>query len=387
MRLNKPTREPMPSSRRGMLRCLAKLPIILVYTSAVLIGQQPQSLKPEEPSFTLHTEDARATLAAVRNPTLTHEEAMSVARRYGNQGVVRKLQEFKIASTTENFADALYASAHNERVTTLPEVALGFDGIKLKSLKLQTLLDQIETNPKAFQVEIQNRIRLFAPAHANIHLQGYVVAAGDGAGYAFGTMDFFLNIGIADDFQVAKRTAIHELYHSIQGAYAAARARKFNRSQSAPPSACANEQLLFANLYEEGTARFVEDTSLLSQSQSEAAEHILADFNDSVRRGHASAALLDMSVDSMEAHDPLPYDDIYEVGFLGHGLIYGIGYIMARDIAEDGGRQAIVELLSEPSYTFVSRYTHSAKYGTDNQHPLLGRSTVAAAESLAAGCK
>jgi hypothetical protein len=306
---------------------------------------------------------------------------------HGNQGVIRKLQEFRIASTTESFANALLAVAHGTRVTSVPEVALGLDRAKQKSQKLITLLNAIQKDPKGFQGAIEDRIRLFTPANAGLHLEGYIVAAGDGAGYTFGTTDFFLNIGLADDMLVARSTTTHELYHAVQAAYAADRHRIFRETPGVAQIVCTEEERLFASLYEEGTARFVEDTSLLSQSKSEAAAQILTDFKEGVGQVHNGTILLDMSLDALEARNRLTFDDIYPIGFLGHGALYGVGYVMARDLVNDNGSQAIIGLLREPPETFVLRYAQLAKYGIDDDHPALGKSTVAAARSLAVACR
>jgi hypothetical protein len=363
------------------------LALIMWSASSVLLSQGFQSLKTPETSVKIHTEDARATLIALRNPNLTLEEASSIARMHGNQGVIHKLQEFGIASTTESFASALYAAAHGRQVTTVPEIAIGLDRVKPKSPGLLALLDEIEASPKIFRGAIEDRIRLFTPANADLNLDGYIVAAGDGAGYAFGGTDFFLNIGIADDMLVAKSTTTHELYHAVQAAYAPRRKRTFGDAQGSSQGVCANEQRLFGSLYEEGTARLVEETTMLTQSKSEGAFRIVTDFKDGITHLHAGVTLLDMSVDALEATNRLAYEDVYEVGFLGHGVLYGAGYVMARDIASDSGRQAIVDLLKEPPDMFVLRYTQLAKYGLDDDHPALGKSAVAAAQRLAAGCR
>jgi hypothetical protein len=53
----------------------------------------------------------------MEDPSLTHEEAATVAKMHGNQAVLRKLHEWKIPATTETFANALYAYAHGESAT------------------------------------------------------------------------------------------------------------------------------------------------------------------------------------------------------------------------------------------------------------------------------
>ncbi len=134
----------------------------------------------------MNTDSAKAVLEAMQNPALSHDEALKIARMRGNQGIIRKLNEFKIPATAESFADALYAAAHGEQVTDSTEKSFYFDTVKPKVPQLLELIKQIETNPQAFQTSIEQRIALFTPPNANIHLDGYIVAGGDGGGYAFG---------------------------------------------------------------------------------------------------------------------------------------------------------------------------------------------------------
>ncbi|HVZ84703.1 MAG TPA: DUF5700 domain-containing putative Zn-dependent protease [Terracidiphilus sp.] len=338
-------------------------------------------------TVTIHVDDARATLLAMQNPSLSRADALAVARMYGNQAALRKLHDFKIPSTTEDFANALYACAHDEKVTKDTEKAILLDLVKPKAPALLALLQEIEANPKSFQQAIETRIALFTPPNAAIHLEGYVIAAGDGGGYSFGGTEFFLNIGFNDDLILAKSTTTHELYHAVQGAFAADRAMKPDSAAGPPSQECVNTEQLFANLYEEGTAMYVEDISLLPQSHSSVAARMQADMDEGLSHIRTSGTLLEMSVISLNTAEPVSYDDLYDVGFLGHGVLYNIAYVMAKDIAESDGPQGLAALLKKPPYNFVLRYTQLAAYGADKDHPRLGPNTIAAAMHLAHACR
>jgi hypothetical protein len=112
-------------------------------------------------TVTIHTEDARATLKAMQDNTLTRAEATKIAIMHGNQAVIRKLQEFKIPATAQTFATALYAAAHDQAARRLAEQAIGLDHVKPKTALLVALLDEIETHPRNFQQPIEQRIALF----------------------------------------------------------------------------------------------------------------------------------------------------------------------------------------------------------------------------------
>jgi hypothetical protein len=220
------------------------------------------------------------------------------------------------------------------RATDTIEQSFYFDLVKPKIPQLSKLLDEIAATPKAFQQQIEQRISLFTPIGADIRLQGYIVAGGDGGGYAFGDTDFFLNIGMIDEFAVVKGVTTHELYHAVQGAFAKDRGSVetplSSKTLSRPRRSCVNNAQLFANVYEEGSAMYVEDVSLLQNAHSEIGLRKLTDMTEGLKHIHASVSLLEMSVLSLSALDAMPYDDVYEVGFWGSGVLYNIGYVMPR---------------------------------------------------------
>jgi len=364
-----------------MLRQSSRI-IALVY---VLAG----FCKASAMAVTVNADAARAVLVALQDTSLSHEEALRIARLPGDKGVIRKLNEFNIPVSTESFADALFTTAHGQKVTDSIETAFYFDRLKQKAQQLLELTKRIEGNPQAFQASIEKRIALFAPPGLKLLVQCYVVAGGDGAGYAFGETDVYLNIGFIDDFILAKSVATHEAYHAVQGAFASARRASYEAPalpQTHEQQTCANTVRLFADLYEEGTAMYVQDISVLPQSHSALAARMSADIADGLGHIHNSAALLELSVLGLSAPVSVPYDDVYEVGFLGHAVLYNIGYVMAKAIAEADGPQGLAAFLSRPSYMFAIRYSKLVKYGTNKEYPKLGPNTMAAANQLAKGC-
>lgn len=357
----------------------------------VLLGCALCAYSASATTVTMNTDSARAVLEALQNPSLGHDASLTIAALPGNQGIIRKLNEFKIPANNQNFAEALYDAAHGKTATDPTEQSFYFDLVKPKIPQLSKLLDEIAANPKAFQQQIEQRIALFTPVGTDIHLQGYIVAGGDGGGYAFGDTDFFLNIGMNDEFVVVKGVMTHELYHAVQGAFAKDRGSVetpvSSKTLSQAQQSCANIAQLFANVYEEGSAMYVEDISLLQNAHSEIGLRKLADVTDGLKHIGTSVSLLEMSVLSLSARDAMPYDDVYDVGFLGHGILYNIGYVMAKTIADNDGPQGLAAYLKLPAYKFVLHYTELPKYGKDGDHPKLGANTLIAANQFISGCK
>jgi hypothetical protein len=333
-------------------------------------------------TVTINTDSAKAVLVALENPSLTHEDALKIARMTGNQGIIREMNGFKISVTIDSFANALWAAAHGQKATDPTETSLYFDIVKPKAAQLLALTNQIEANPQAFQEPIERRIALFTPPGSEISLQGYIIAGGDGGGYAFGGTDFYLNLEFNEDMAVAKTVTTHELYHAVQAAFAAKSAPAVEAQQS-----CANTARLLADIYREGSAMLVEDSSTLAQSHSESATRQLTDINDGLAHLKDSATLLELSVLGLNASEAVPFDDVYSVGFYGHGVLYDIGNGMARAIVENDGPQGLALFLKQPPYKFALRYTQLPKYGGDKNHPRLGPNTVKSLNQLATGCK
>jgi len=360
--------------------------VCLVLMLAAGMGMTASAQSSAALEVAINADSARATLEAIQNSALSHEEAMRIASLPGNLGALRKLQEFHIPSTSEDFANALYETAHREPVTKRTEKAVLLDLVQPKVAQLKQLLDDMQAHPESFQAAIQERIAKYSPPGAKMRLQGYVVAGGDGGGYAFGGTDFYLNLTMSDDLMLARSVTTHEMYHAVQGVFAADREVTFDGPDNPRRGACGQVEQLFANLYEEGTAVLVADPSLLPKSHSVVAARILADTEDGQKHLRTSATLLEMTVVSLQADKPLAYDDVYSVGFLGHGVLYNIGYAMARSIADAEGAEGITKFLKEPPYRFVLRYSELPSYGKDSDHLALGEHTLAAAKLIAGGC-
>jgi Putative zinc dependent peptidase (DUF5700) len=158
-----------------------------------------------------------------------------------------------------------------------------------------------------------------------------------------------------DDMAIAKTVTTHELYHAVQGAFAGERGTVVEVPTG--QQACKNIEHLFANIYEEGSATYVEDVSTLAESHSESAAQQLTDINDGLAHLHDSATLLELSVIGLNATEAVPFDDVYAVGFYGHGVLYDIGTGMARAIVENDGPQGLAAFLKLPPYRFALRYT------------------------------
>ena len=341
-------------------------------------------------TVTINTDAAKADLIALKNPLLTHDEALKIAQIPGNQGIIRKQNEFNIQVTTEIFANALVAAAQGRQVTDPSEVTLYFDRVKPKVEQLLALTREIDGDPQAFQRPIEKRIALFTPPGSDIDLEGYIVAGGDGGGYAFGGTDFYLNLLFNDDFVAARIVTTHELYHAVQGAFRSETGRVVEVPAQPPNNsqqACIDIANLFKDLYDEGSAMVVEDSSALAQSQSESAARQLADINDGMAHLHDSATLLELSVIGLNASNSVPSDDVYAVGFHGHGVLYDIGYGMARAITASDGPQGLAVFLKQAPYKFVLHYTELPTYGLDKDHPRLGPNTLSALKRVADGCK
>ena len=337
----------------------------------------------------IDTASARAVLKALEDPNLNHDQAMTVAKLEGNQGMIKEMRDLGEADTDEQFVHALIAAAHGQPASTPVDKAYDFARVKTSEKAESILLDQIE---QGFEKDIRDRIRPYTPRPEALSVRGFVVAGGDGGGYAFGGSDFYLNILNSDDVIYSRQTLIHEAFHGAQGAVYhedTGHWAKQNRQPADPARGrfCSDSAELFMDMKDEGTAMYVGSDEPLKDSTGATGKRIYAEFL--YYNGHLfdSANLLEVSVASMQAPRPVPFKKVYSVDFWGKGVVYYISLAMTSAIAEEEGPAAVAQVLEQPGYEFVLRYTRLKSYGKDDAHPRLGENTVSAAQSLHDGCR
>jgi len=342
---------------------------------------------------TLDAGAAKAVLGALGNPKLTRSEALAIAALPGNQGLILKANSYKIPATTDTFADALVASAHGAPLDTPAANAMGFERLKPNADALTALIARIETHPKDFQAWVTERVALFSPSGSETKISGYLVAGGTSGGFAFGEPKFYLNLNYFNEFEPAKVVLAHELYHAVQAVYTVDQDDHWLKPQSATADGrahqqmCANLANLFVNLYEEGSATYVGDPMLLDPATGPLAQKTRTELQDGLNNLSSHRTLLELSVVGLQAKTPVPFDEVYALGFYLPEPLYKVGYVMARAIARDDGPQGLAAELSRPGYAFALRYTQLPLYGKDRDHPPLGPNTLQALQLLNSGCK
>jgi len=342
---------------------------------------------------TLDTQSARAVLGALANPALTRAEALAIAGLPGNTGLIRKAISYHVAATQETFADALVASAHSNPIHTPTADSLGFDGLKPNAAALTDLITRIETHPREFQAWVIDRVRIFSPPDAAMTIHGYLIAGGTSGGFAFGEPEFYLNLNYFNEFEPARVVLAHELYHAVQAAYSVENDDRWLKPESRTPGGrahqqmCANLASLLANLYQEGTASYIGDPLLLDADAGPLSTKLRKEFQDGLNNLSAHRTLLELSIIGLQAKIPVPYDEVYSLGFYVPEPLYKVGYVMARAIAADDGSQGLAAFLDQPGYLFARRYMQLPLYGKDRDHPALGPNTVKALSLLESGCK
>ncbi len=339
------------------------------------------------------TASARAVLEAVQNPDLTPAEALVIAKLPGNQGLVRKANSQHVAATTADFAAALVDVAHGTPARRTEERVFALDRIKAKAATLIALIGRIEADPRTFKDWVVARVSQFSPDDPRLKIEGYLVAGGVNGGFAFDDPRFYLNLGYFDEFEAARSVMAHELYHAVQAAYTVDNDDIWLKPESPTVEGKARQQLcaglagLFTNLYQEGSASFLGDALQLDPAWGPLAKKMRDEMQQGLALLPAQATLLELSVTGLKAPKPVPFDQVYALGFNVPEPLYKLGYAMAKAMAADLGPAALTAQLKRPGYDFVQRYVALPKYGKDPDHPKLGENTIDAADKLATQCR
>jgi hypothetical protein len=361
---------------------------LVMLTLAVILGAAPARAM----DVTLDTASARMVLQALRNPALDRSQALAVAKLPGNQGLVQKAISYHVDATTETVADALVAAAHGIASDTPTANAMHFDRVKLKSDALLALITRIEDQPDRFQAWVVQRVGQFSPKNAPLHIVGYLIAGGNSGGFAFDDPKFYLNLEYFSEFDPARVVMAHELYHAVQAAHAADHDDTWLKPASptaagkARQRSCADLANLFASLYDEGSASYVGDPLLLDPQSGPLAKQHHDELAEGLNSPKAHRTLLELSVIGLQAPQPVPFEDVYALGFYVPEPLYKLGYAMAKAIATDEGAAALTGFLDQPGYRFALHYTRLPLYGKDRAHPALGPHAVDAIHRLDAGC-
>ena len=336
----------------------------------------------------IDTASARAVLKALQDPNLGFEQAMSIAKLQGNQGMIKKMHDLGEADTEQQFAHALVAAAHGQPASSPQEKSYSFPLVKSSAPAISLLLDQIE---HGIDQVVRNRIYPFVLKPDVISLRGFVVAGGDGGGYAFGGSDFFINMAYNEDMPSVLNVTMHEAFHGVQGAVYQEDTEHWAKggtqaADKALGSFCSHVAELFVDLRSEGTAMYVGSDELLKDSKGATGIRLYGEWLYGNAHLSDSAGLLEISLASMQAPHPVSYKLVYQIDFYGKGIVYFIGSAMTKAIADENGPAAVGQVIEQPGYEFVLRYTRLKSYGKDSSHPRLGDNTVRAAQMLHDRC-
>ena len=340
----------------GLLLVLTPLAI-----SAQAISQQ----------FRFDTAAAHAVLKALHDPDLNLKQAMDIAKLDGNQGMIKKMRELGEADTDEQFAQALVAAARGQAAGSPQEEHYNFARVKSSSAVISRLLDQIE---HGFDGVIRDRIHPYVSNPDALSMRGFIVAGGDGSGYSFGGSDFFVNMAFNTDLPMLQQVTIHEAFHGVQGAVYQEDTDRWAKGLTRPADFtrgqfCSHAAELLIDLRNEGTAMYVGSDELLKDSTSETGKRVYGEWL--YYNGHRadSAGLLEISLASLQAPRPVPYKLVYQVDFYGKGVAYYIAAAMTEAIVDQDGASAVGQIIRQPGYEFVLRYTRLRSYGKDARHP------------------
>ena len=356
-----------------MLRRLFFLVALLVATPA---GAQQLVVR-------VDAESARAVLAAVRNPALTRDAALAVARLPGNQGLIRKTRSYNRPASDEIFADALLAAAQHK-----PNDAEGdfkFADVRDNADSIGPVIEALAGSGSHALDTVRARIAQFTPARVKGAAAGYLVVGGRSGGFAFGEPQFYLNIARFPSALLATTIMEHELYHGVQGLAAGLLPKNSaaEKCLAAIPEAASLTEL-YDSLRMEGTASFVGDVLALP-----AGDPGVKKDRDHAQRGidlvSRSVTLLALSTHALTSASHVAYEDIYALGFYGDEILYSLGYVMTRAIAKQGGDAAVADLIDQPGAVMILRYAALEGYGKQKDVPALDPRTIEWAKKLA-GC-
>jgi len=325
---------------------------------------------------------ANSVLTAVRNPTLSEGEALRIARLPGNQGLIRKAKSYGRTASDQLFAKALVAAAHHD--TAFVDISkFQFDNVRDHAEATAAALAKLN-DPHAHLIDaVKARIASFTPATLTGRVTGYLIVGGTSGGFAFGDPQFFLNLDRFPSAVLASTIMEHELYHAVQ-----ALARKAHPQTAAQLQCVAaiphgsDIAAFFESLSAEGTASYVGDVLALPERSDAPTTKERAQVARNVGMVDRSIVQLELSVHGLTSGAAVTLEEVYGLGFYGDEVLYALGYVMARAIAQEQENGVIGEVVGLPGAAFVQRYASLNGYGKSDAMPALKAETLKWAQML-----
>lgn len=369
--------------RRLLVTGLAALAIVTPSLTASAAATAPPA-PGKGITVTVDSSATKAVIGAVINPALTMAEALRIAALPGNQGLIRKARSYGRPGTDALFAEALVAAARRDDAAADPG-KFYFGRVRDHVAQIQATLAKLEDPATRLLAGVNARIAAFTPAGLGGHVNGYLIVGGTSGGFAFGEPEFFLNLDKFSSAALAATIMQHELFHAVQGIARTA------QPVSAASTAClakipqsAELTLLFESLENEGSASLVGDVAGMPGGIDAASDEEGKKARRSVNMVGRSITLLELSAHGLRTGAQVSYDKIYELGFYGDEVLYALGYVMARAIADEEGKGALAGLTGRPGALFVQRYRSLKSYGKSDTVPALYPATLQSADQLAA---
>jgi hypothetical protein len=323
---------------------------------------------------------AEAVLAALRDPKLTRDRALAISRLPGNAGLIRKGRSYGLKVDEQRFAEALLSAAQGR--PSEDERYFRFASVLADAPRIGAALAVLLAPTSHTLERVRARIALFGPPTGGGGVSGYIVVGGSSGGFAFAEPEFFLNLAYFPSAPLATTIMEHEMFHAVQNmAEAAERGRVKKMSCTAHPPNADRLAALFDPLMKEGTASLVGDLLALPEAGDAEIQKERSSFARKVERVAHSVTLLSLSTHAAATGASIADDDIYALGFYGDELLYPLGYVMAKALAEELGPASIGSLVGKPGAAFIERYIGLRRYGS-NTAPSLGPIVERAAREL-----
>ena len=336
-------------------------------------------------SVVIDTSEATAVLQALRNPWLTNDQALEIARLPGSQGLIRKAISYDRPASDALFARALAAAAHQEPAFK-DTSEFHFNAVRNDAAQTSRVLAMLGDPKLHLLADIKARVAMFTPANLSGTVTGHLVLGGAAYGFALGEPGMYLDLEHVQSATLAPAIFKHELFHSVQ-----ILAKSRNPPSKQMTSCLTNKphakdiELLLNALSMEGTASYVGDLlALPAEGLDGPTTKERADFAQIVDQRKQHITQLELSVHGLATNAAVTWQEVYAAGFNGDQSFYGIGYVMAKAMAQQQGNGAIAEVISQTGVDFVLRYAKLTGYGKNNDVPALGQETVAWAEQIAA---
>jgi hypothetical protein len=308
-------------------------------------------------TFNFDFDNAKQTLALLKNPKMSDADKKAFVKLPGTQAVIKKIKANDTLAM-QAIADAANGGSDKKLAN------FQYAWIKQNSKELEAFLNVIIEKQDSIKDVLRTTFSPYLEKNKDYIFNVYFLMGSYSMGFTFGEGNtFYMGLHFyKNDMQCIVLTCKHELFHNIQSLYYDA--YKTTKKLGKIGAGYAVVHSLLNNLFKEGTASYIEEYPLLKNKKTPKVKELREHNNvNNYRIGGLNLLINRQLIDVFNHPNAENYDVLYELLFdwNWNNPAYFAGENMMQALADAKGKAELFDYLKKDAVYFVLDYIALSK--------------------------